>query len=172
MLWAIVGVLGVFLIVGCGTTGSNTSTTSGGGTATSTPSTSFATTKFAFHAGLAFGAFHQLIYKPIKTGTISHPLTLLQAIAAGLFTYHEAKLAYRDAQSSQTLKALVAPFTLVINKINVLYAQLKGGQVPSSADVLAIQSDVNNLSSLATASGNPIKEMTPTTAQLAAGVAP
>lgn len=177
MRGAAVAVLAALVLAACASGGTSTTSgaatgTSGGAPATSTTSTSLATTKFALHAGLAVGAFHQLIYKPIQAGTIGNPVTLLQAVAAGVFTYHEAQLAYRDAQSSQTLNAVAAPFNTLINKVKALYAGLKGGHVPSTADVLAIQGDVNNIRSIATASGNPIKEMTPTAAQLAAGVAP
>ena len=75
----------------------------------------FAKTKFVLHAGLAFGAFHRYIYKPYKAGDFtpvsSHKLTIVKAGAAGLFAYHEIKIALVDAQSSPTLSKLVSPLT-------------------------------------------------------------
>jgi hypothetical protein len=58
---------------------------------TSTPH--LAKTKFVFHAGLAFGAFHHVIYGPFKAENFTHPLSHKAAVAnaalAAKFVYHE-----------------------------------------------------------------------------------
>jgi hypothetical protein len=56
----------------------------------------FDKTKFALHAGLAFGAFHHFIYGPFKAGGLHGVAPLAKAGAAGLFTVHELKLAKAD----------------------------------------------------------------------------
>ncbi len=179
-LFAVVGCLAALVVAGCGS--SSSSTTVGGGSASSVPGqtattgTSFAKTKFVFHMALAIGAFHHWIYKPFKSGAFSKPLShkfaILKAALAALFTYHELKLAYTDAQSSKILKPLVAPITFVITKIQALEAKVKGGQAPTSADVNSAESAVGNVTSLAGAAGSPITEQIPSAAQLATGVAP
>src|SRR5690242_16468136 len=82
-----------FVAGGCG---SKSSSQSAQTTATST--THFAKTKFALHAGLAFGAFHRYIYKPLKEGKFSgglfhHKLATLKAALAAAFAYHEIRIA-------------------------------------------------------------------------------
>lgn len=94
---------------GCGSSSSSNSSsaaaagTSGSTSTSSTPNVGrLPTVKFVLHAGLAFGAFHRYIYKPFKAGDFSggilkHKLTLVKAGLAGLFAYHELKLALKDA---------------------------------------------------------------------------
>lgn len=178
VLFAVVGCLAALVIAGCGSSSSSSSAagaSSAAGSSTSTGGTSFAKTKFVFHAGLAFGAFHRWIYKPFKAGVfgkpLSHKAAILKGVAAALFTYHELKLAYKDAQSSKILRPLVAPIGFVIAGVNALHAKIKGGAKPTSADVNGIESGIGNISSLAGAAGNPITEAIPSPAQLAAGVA-
>jgi hypothetical protein len=109
----------VLAVAGCGSSSSSTSAGgSGGGSASSTVTTPnvghLPTAKFVLHAGLAFGAFHRYIYKPFKAGELhgfSHKLTIIKAGLAGLFAYHELKLAIKDAQASPILSKLVAPVT-------------------------------------------------------------
>jgi hypothetical protein len=178
VLFAVVGCLAAFGVAGCGSS-SSSSTAPGGGTSasgqTTTGGTSFAKTKFVFHTGLAIGAFHHWIYKPFKAGVfshaLSHKLAIVKAALAALFTYHELKLAYHDAQSSKLLRPLVAPISFVITKVNALAAKIKGGQTPASADVSGVESGVGSITSAASAAGAPITEAIPSATQLATGVA-
>ncbi len=85
----------VLLGAGCGSksssSGSSPSGSNGGQSSSSQPpkKVRFAKTKFVFHAGLAFGAFHRYIYKPFRAGSFSRPLShkkaLLKAAVAALF---------------------------------------------------------------------------------------
>jgi hypothetical protein len=102
------------VVAGCGNSNSSSSSTAAGGSAASSSTTSsvgrLPTVKFALHAGLAFGAFHRWIYKPLKNGTFSggilkHKVALVKAGLAGVFAYHELKLAIQDAQASPKLQS-------------------------------------------------------------------
>jgi hypothetical protein len=123
---------------GCGSSSSSSSSAQGsGGTAT----THLAKTKFLLHAGLAFGAFHRYIYKPLKEGKFSgglfhHKLATLKAALAGAFAYHEVKLALVDARSSKLLSKVLAPLLALQTKLGSLTSDLKHG----NADPSAIQS--------------------------------
>src|SRR5579872_4769375 len=87
-------------------------------------------TKFLFHAGLAFGAFHRYIYKPFKAGSFSGPdkvKTIAKAAIAAAFVYHELHEALNQAQCSSTLAVLVSPITAVLGLITNATNSLKGG---------------------------------------------
>ncbi|MGI8803682.1 MAG: hypothetical protein ACR2KV_16200 [Solirubrobacteraceae bacterium] len=165
--FALIAVL-AFASVGCG------SSSSTGSNGTTTNHTSFAKTKFVLHAGLAFGAFHHFIYKPFKAGELtggglfSHKLTKVKAGLAGLFAYHEIKLALVDAQSSPLLSKLLAPLTALSSKLQALGTRIKGGNVDAAA-IESANTDVTSAGSAAQAAGQPISESTPSAAQLAGG---
>jgi hypothetical protein len=95
----------------------------------------FAKTKFLLHAGLAAGAFHRYIYKPLKSGAFKRGASgqkkaLVKAAAAALFTYHELKVARTDAMSSDLLRRkLVRPVDGFLAKLKTLPASLKGGSL-------------------------------------------
>jgi hypothetical protein len=160
-LGALVIALAAFA-AGCGSSSSSGGASSGSGTTTGT--THFAKTKFVLHAGLAFGAFHRWIYKPLKAGDFSHPfshkLTTLKAVAAAAFTYHELKLALADAQADPTLSHLVAPITALQNKMKSLGSSLKSGNVDSSA-ISSANGSIGSIHSGAASAGQPINEQTP-----------
>jgi hypothetical protein len=166
VLLAVVGCLA--LATGCGSKSS--SSTSAAGTTTST--THFAKTKFVFHAGLAFGAFHHFIYNPFKAGDFRHPLshkfTVAKAALAAAFVYHELKLAATDVKASPTLSKLFAPITLVANKIRGLGNPIKSGQDPSAA-ITGANSSLASVKSTAASNGQNITDQIPTASQLAAG---
>ncbi len=153
---------------GCGSKSSSSATVA---PATSTPAVHFAKTKFVFHAGLAFGAFHHFIYEPIKAGDLKHPLlhklTIVKMGLAGLFVYHELKLAAQDVRASKVLSTLFAPLTALADKIKTLATS---HATSSNAD--SVNSDVASLSSAAASKGQSITESLPSTTQLASGVAP
>jgi hypothetical protein len=180
VLLALISCLGVAGLAGCGSKSSantsastppvsSSSSASGAGAST----THFAKTKFVFHAGLALGAFHRYIYAPFKAGVLgkpaSHKLALVKAALAGLFAYHELKLAASDVRSSKILRTLFAPITLLAAKMKAIRAQFLGGNY-SAADISAAEAAAGGISSASTTAGYPITESTPTTRQLAAGV--
>jgi hypothetical protein len=142
-----------FAVTGCG------SSNSGNG---GTPHVYFAKTKFLLHAGLAFGAFHRYIYKPYKAGGFtpvsSRKLAIVKAGAAGLFVYHEIKIALVDAQSSSTLSKLVSPLTALEAKMSSLGTDLKSGKVNGSA-ISQANSSVSSLGSKSASSGASIKDL-------------
>ena len=168
----------VALALGMSACGSTSSSGSGGGStgsaSTTQGQTSFAKTKFVLHAGLAFGAFHHFIYKPFKSGGLTggglfnHKFALVKAGLAGLFAYHEVKLALLDAQSSPLLRKLVSPLTALSSQLSSLGTRLKGGNVDQAA-IEAANSQVGVANSASRASGQVVNELTPSAAQLAAG---
>ena len=153
--WAVAVLLAMTLagaVTGCG------SSSSGGGT----PHVHFAKTKFLLHAGLAFGAFHRYIYKPYKAGDFtppsSHKLAIVKAGAAGLFAYHEVKIALVDAQSSSTLSKLVSPLTAVEAKLRSLGSGLHSGKL-DGAGITDANSAVSSLGAKSASSGTSIKDL-------------
>ncbi len=158
---------------GCG----SKSGTSSNGPSTTTATTSVGhlpTAKFALHAGLAFGAFHRYIYKPFKAGTLSgggllkHKLTIVKAALAGLFAYHELKLAVADAKASPIISKLLTPVNALIARLAALGSSLKGGHVDGNA-LSSAGSEVTGLERQARSSGLSIPEVIPGAAQLATG---
>jgi hypothetical protein len=154
---------------GCGSSSKSSSTSSApAAAATSTSSTAggvkFAKTKFVLHAGLAFGAFHHWIYKPLKAGAFSHPLShkaaVVKAALAGAFTYHELKLALQDAQADPTLSKLVSPITALQDKMNGVTSSLKHGSVDTSA-IDDANGSIGSLHQQAASAGQPITEQVP-----------
>jgi hypothetical protein len=131
-------------------------------------SVNFDKTKFALHAGLAFGAFHHFIYAPYKAGTLHGVAAPAKAGLAGLFTVHELKLAKADAESSPTLCHLAAPFYKASAAISRSNDQIRSGKA-SSQDVEGMNSDINAVQSDAQADGVPAPDRVPTDVQLASG---
>jgi hypothetical protein len=167
----VVFVVGLALAVSaCGSSSNNSTTTAGAATtaqgvaSSATSSVHLAKTKFVLHAGLAFGAFHRWIYKPLKAGTLTHPLShklaTLKAAAAAVFTYHELKLALAAAQGDPTLSHLVAPITALQNKINGVGSTLKTGNVDTS-QIEDANGSITSIHGQAAAAGQPITEQTP-----------
>jgi hypothetical protein len=168
-------------VTGCGSK-KNTSTeaTPSGSAAQTTGATPapkkthFAKTKFVIHAGLAFGAFHRWIYKPLKAGTFSgksllrNKKALFKAGLAGLFAYHELKLALKDAKSSPLLTKLLTPVTALANKLKSIGTGLKRGKVDQAA-IESTNSDIAAANGAASAAGSNIQEKVPSALQLAKG---
>ena len=149
-------------LAGCGSSSSGSSG-SGANSASSSSSTGtihLAKTKFVLHAGLAFGAFHRYIYKPLRAGDFSHPLshklTLIKAGLAALFIRHELELAMADARSSPALSKLVSPITALEARINAL----RHG-APSASAVNQDNGQVGSIEHASSASGQPITEQAP-----------
>jgi hypothetical protein len=178
-------VLAAFVSAGCGSSSSSSSassTSSGSAASTQSAATStrstggvkLAKTKFVIHTGLAFGAFHRYIYKPFKAGTFTggnlthNKAAVVKAGLAGLFAYHELKIALKDAQANPTLSKLVAPITALQAKLHSVGSGLKSGNVDPSA-IESSNGDVTNLSSAASAAGQKITEAIPSAGQLLSG---
>ncbi|MBV9048723.1 MAG: hypothetical protein JOY58_10675 [Solirubrobacterales bacterium] len=175
LLLALICCICAVCIAGCGSSSSSSSSAASSGavtTSSSAASTHFAKTKFVLHAGLAFGAFHHWIYKPIRAGDLRHPfshkVTLIKAGLASAFVYHELKLAAEDVKSSPTLSKLFSPLTAAADKINSLKSSITNGSANES-DINNINSQLGNISSTASAHGQPITETTPSLSQLNAG---
>ncbi len=153
-------VVATIALVGCGSTKSN----SASGTESASGGAVTNTAKFALHAGLAFGAFHRYIYKPLKSGELknplSHKLTLLKAVAAGAFTVHELRLASEAAEGSPTLSKLVAPLSAFGASVGALAASAKSGHVdPSALD--SGNSAIESIKSEASSAGTSVSEKEP-----------
>ncbi len=157
------------VMAGCGSSNSSSSSSaaSGGSGASSTSTTThvgLAKTKFVLHSGLAFGAFHHFIYKPVRAGDLQHPLshklTLIRAGLAAAFVYHELKLALHDAQSSPTLSKLVSPLTALGDKLHGLGSQLKSGHA-NPADITQANDQIGSISKQSSDAGQPITEQVP-----------
>jgi hypothetical protein len=132
-----------------------------------TPTVSHAKTKFALHAGLAFGAIYQWIYKPAKAGELKHPLqhklTALKAAAAGAFAYHELRLALAAAQADPTLSHLVAPITALQNKIKGVPSQVSSSGGTSSSVADELNSSISSIKGQAASAGQTITNQVPAT---------
>jgi hypothetical protein len=157
---SVILVVATIALVGCGSSSSSSSTSTksaSGGAVTNTA-------RFALHAGLAFGAFHHFIYKPLKSGELknplSHKLTTVKAAAAGLFMVHEIRLASEAAKGSPTLSKLVAPLSALGASAGALAASAKSGHVNSSA-LDSTNSSVESLKSEASSAGSHITESVP-----------
>lgn len=168
-------VLGAVLLLaaaaGCGSKSKSTTSSQGANGNTHSQSTTtgaaaggktrLAKTKFVIHAGLAFGAFHRYIYKPFKAGRFAHPasskLALVKGGVAGIFAYHEVKVALKDAQSSRLLSKLVSPLTALQAKLSALGSALKRGKSDPAA-INAANSDVTSIRAQSANAGQPIKD--------------
>ena len=157
LVWAIAAMLAGSLALGLTGCGSSSSSSGGG-----TTHVHFAKTKFLLHTGLAFGAFHRYIYKPYRAGEFtppsSHKLAIVKAGAAGLFAYHEIKIALVDAQSSHTLSKLVSPITALETRLHSLGTGLHGGKL-DGAGIGQANSAVSSLGSQSASSGASVKDL-------------
>ena len=119
----------------------------------------FAKTKFVLHAGLAFGAFHRYLYKPLTAGSFSKGahgriLTLIKAAAAVVFVEHEIRLSAGDVQANPTLCKLIAsPLRSLAADVSGAVSQLRGG---NTSGVLGAQSNLASITSLAKSHGATI----------------
>jgi len=165
-------VAGTLAFAGCGSKSSTASTPSTASTTSTTSVGHLPTAKFVLHAGLALGALHRYIYKPFKAGSFTggslfkHKLAIAKAGLAGLFAYHELKLAVADAKASPILSKLLAPVDALGAKLAALGSSLKGGHIDSGA-ITSVNAEATNLAGAAQASGLPLAEKVPGAAELA-----
>ncbi len=154
---------------GCGSSSKSSSGSPSGSSAvtqsgptSTTGTTHFAKTKFALHAGLAFGAFHRYIYKPLKEGKFSggllhHKLALVKAAAAAAFAYHEIRLALDDARSSKILSTLLSPLLALQTKLSSLKDGFKRGK-SDPATIQSANGDTSTISAESSRKGQPIQD--------------
>ncbi|MFL5859243.1 MAG: hypothetical protein ACJ780_00450 [Solirubrobacteraceae bacterium] len=148
-------------LAACGSNGASSSSAPGAAAAT-TSTTHLAKTKFVLHAGLAFGAFHRYIYKPLKQGKFSggllhHKIATIKAALAAAFAYHEVKLALQDARSSKILSKALSPLLALQTKLAALGDGLKHGNVDASA-ITSANSDAGQASQAGATAGQPIPD--------------
>jgi hypothetical protein len=165
VLFAVVASIAAMGVAGCGSSKSASSTsstpaaTASTATTTATATTEHPNAKFILHFGLAAGAFHHFIYLPFRAGDFAHPLShklaVVKAGVAGLFVYHELKLAADDVKSSKALSTLFAPITALANKVSALRTSILGGHA-SSADVTSVQAGGNAIAATANAAGTTV----------------
>lgn len=153
----------VLAAAGCGSKTVTDTGPNGQTTTRSVPNVHFPKTKFLLHAGLAFGAFHRYIQKPLRAGTFrsgapGRKKAFVKAAAAALFAYHELKKARDAAESSDILRRkVVNPIDGVLAKIQGLGSSLKSGSA-SSSDITGAAGSLDSLKSTAAGAGAKIQD--------------
>ena len=167
LLAALLVLLALAFASGCGSKSSSSAGSGGPGSALApaTPHIHFAKTKFLIHAGLAFGAFHRYLYKPLREGAFSHPLqhklALVKAAAAVAFIVHELGIAREDAQASAVLRRLFSPPGALAGSVGALAAGLKAGH-PDGTAVSSANGAIGSIESLASSAGARVTGHAPT----------
>lgn len=164
-LLSVVLAVAVLAAAGCGSSSKSSTTSSASTPATTATSGAVSSTaRFALHAGLAFGAFHRYIYKPLKSGALRNPLShkaaTLKAIIAAAFTVHEVKAASEAAKSNPKLAKLVAPLTALSGAITAAVASAKSGKVNTS-QLESSNSAIDSIKSEAASAGTSVTENAP-----------
>lgn len=156
---------GSLAVAGCGSATKTVSSTGSNGQVTTqtVPNVHFANTKFLLHTGLALGAIHRYIYKPLRngalrSGTPGRVKTLLKGAAAAIFAVHELRLARNDALSSDLLRPVANRIDSLGNKLSSLIASLKDGKVNPAA-ILSSAGAANALTSASSGLGVGIKDI-------------
>ncbi|MGZ6615775.1 MAG: hypothetical protein ACXVFQ_15245 [Solirubrobacteraceae bacterium] len=157
--------VGTLALAGCGNATKTVSSTGANGQVTTqtVPKVHFAKTKFVLHAGLAFGAIHRYIYKPLRAGALhsgapGRVKVLLKGAAAAIFAVHELRLAHDDALSSDLLRPLTNRVDGLSSKLTGLVGGLKNGSV-SPAAILSANGAADALGSASNGLGVGIKDI-------------
>jgi hypothetical protein len=150
---------------GCGSRTVATTGPDGQRTTRTVPNIHFAKSKFVLHAGLALGAFHRYISKPLQKGAFGagapHRLrTIVKAGTAALFAVHELRMAREDALADDRLRPLAERVERLLGRLTHLGAGLKRGSLDASA-ILASAGTADALSTASSALGIGIKEIAP-----------
>ena len=150
-------------VAGCGTKTVSSTGSNGQVTTQTVPNVHFAKTKFLLHAGLALGAIHRYIYKPLRSGALRHGApgrikVLLKGAAAAVFAIHELRLARDDALSSDLLRPLANKIDNLGSKLGGLVSGLKNGSVSPGA-ILSSSGAADALSSTSHGLGVAIKDI-------------
>ncbi|CAO5191306.1 Lipoprotein [Frankia sp. AiPs1] len=163
---ATAAVLALVLLVGCGPKSSSTSTSGSSVTAaasdseysgacpTNGNSKAFAKTRFALHSGLALGAFHRYIYKPLKNGGFKsgadkRKRSMAKAAIAGVFVVHEIKVANGFALANPSLCRATQS---IRTTFSTLTSRLRGGTA-TEADVNSAEQAFTGLEQTAKSNG-------------------
>ncbi len=162
---ALLLLVGTLVLAGCGSSTKTVSSTGSNGQVTTqtVPNVHFAKTKFLLHAGLAFGAFHRYIYKPLRHGALRRGApgrvrVLLKGAIAAIFVVHELRLAHDDALSSDLLRPLANRLDSLRSKISGLVGGLKNGSV-NPADILSASGTADALSRASSGIGASITDI-------------
>jgi hypothetical protein len=154
-------------VAGCGSSTKTVAETSANGqvTTTTVPNIHFAKTKFVLHMGLAFGAFHRYIYKPLKAGAFrggapGRVKALAKAVAAMAFAVHELKQANADALSDAKLRPLAQRIDALLGSFGSLGSGFSGG-LADAGKIATAAGAVGALSSASGGLGVAIKDITP-----------
>ncbi|HEY4897566.1 MAG TPA: hypothetical protein VII01_15960 [Solirubrobacteraceae bacterium] len=165
---SVVLVVFALALAGCGSSSSSSSNSTGASSTAAQSSgsgtTHLATVRFVAHAGLAFGAFHRYIYKPLLAGDfkglLRHKLAVVKATAAAAFIYHELKLASADTHSSAALKSLVKPLNVLTTGFAAALAKLKAGKF-NLAEIETANIAISSIEGVSKNSGAAIAEQVP-----------
>jgi hypothetical protein len=119
-------------------------------------------TRFLLHAGLAFGAFHRYMLKPLKNGgftagSSSRTKTFVKAALAGAFVVREIIQMDKFANADKTLCKIVPNIDGVNTALSSLIAKLKGSTA-TDADLTSVSSTFDSLQSQAGSLGTTIKD--------------
>jgi hypothetical protein len=131
------------------------------GSCPTTSTTSFAKTKFALHAGLAFGAFHRYLWKPYRAGTFGKGASgrvtaFIKGGLAALFVKREVRLAGEDVKADPTLcRNIAAPLASIGNGVQGAVDKLKSGD---ASGVTGVDSAISSTEGAAARGGAPITE--------------
>jgi hypothetical protein len=168
-VWSARRLIAVLLIgaalaaAGCGTKTVTSTGANGQITTQTVKNIHFSNTKFVLHMGLAFGAFHRYIYKPIKTGAFKSGApgrgkAFLKAAAAAAFIVHELRIAHDDALSSDQLRPLANKLDNLVSRITGLIPGFKGGSA-ALGDIGSAAGAVSALGGDTSALGVPITDI-------------
>ena len=155
--------VGALVLAGCGTKTVSSTNTNGQVSTQTVPNVHFAKTKFVLHMGLAFGAIHRYIYKPLRNGALRRGApgrvkVLLKGAAAAVFAVHELKIAREDALSSNLLRPLANKVDALGSKLGNLVSGLKTGSVNPAA-ILSSSGTADALGNASSGLGVGIKDI-------------
>jgi uncharacterized protein YidB (DUF937 family) len=161
----ILAIVGALALAGCGSGTKTVSSTGSNGQVTTqtVPNVHFAKTKFLFHTGLALGAIHRYIYRPLRAGALKKGAPgrvkiLLKGAVAAAFAVHELRLAHDDALSSDLLRPLANKLDGLGHKLSGLVSGLKSGSI-NPTDILSSSGAANALTSASSGLGVGIKDI-------------
>lgn len=158
-------IAGALALTGCGSATKTVSSTGSNGQVTTqtVPNVHFAKTKFLLHTGLALGAIHRYIYKPLRAGALKKGApgrvkVLLKGAVAAAFAVHELRLAHDDALSSDLLRPLANKLDGLGHKLSGLVSGLKSGSI-NPVHILSSSGAANALTSASSGLGVGIKDI-------------
>ncbi len=154
---------GTLVLAGCGTKTVSSTNANGQVSTQTVPNVHFAKTKFVLHMGLAFGAIHRYIYKPLRNGALrrgapGRVTVLLKGAAAAVFAVHELRVAHDDALASNLLRPLANKVDSLGGKLSGLVNGLKSGSVNPAA-ILSSSGAADALGSASSGLGVGIKDI-------------